>query len=157
MPIKLCGVCGTKTTVPQNEWKYLDKNGDFVCSTACVIRWTVQWPSFGQKLSKMPEVTVNRGPAHDCFRGHYEEWVSNLLLDHSIPYWYEKYTFTWDGKHYTPDFIPLAFGCILEVKGKWGASQRSKYLLFREKFKLPMLVIPWTMVEEVAEYATRIR
>jgi len=86
---------------------------------------------------------------HFKFRSLYEYFVAMWLKDRGIRCMYEPFTFTWGTKEYTPDFFLPTHGCLLEVKGKWGASQKTKLMRFREQFpRIPVLVVTWLIHED---------
>ena len=66
------------------------------------------------------------------FRSRFEEKVASALKRAGVTHSYEsmKLTYTKECK-YTPDFV-LDNGIILEVKGYWQASDRTKHLRVRE-------------------------
>ena len=66
------------------------------------------------------------------FRSRFEEKVASALKRAGVHHSYEsmKLTYTKECK-YTPDFV-LDNGIILEVKGYWQASDRTKHLRVRE-------------------------
>jgi hypothetical protein len=66
------------------------------------------------------------------FRSKFEETVASALNAAGVTHSYEsmKLTYTKECK-YTPDFV-LDNGIILEVKGYWVASDRTKHLRVRE-------------------------
>ena len=71
-------------------------------------------------------------PSKTKFRSKFEEKVASALKRAGVPHSYEsmKLAYSRPAK-YTPDFI-LENGVILEVKGYWTASDRTKHKLVKE-------------------------
>ena len=66
------------------------------------------------------------------YRSRFEEKVASALERAGVHHSYEKLKLTYTKEcKYTPDFV-LDNGIILEVKGYWQASDRTKHLRVRE-------------------------
>jgi|TARA_R100000081_G_scaffold76808_1_gene43258 hypothetical protein len=70
------------------------------------------------------------------FRSKSEEKIFNILKEKNIKHSYEKgkIEYEWkEIKYYTPDFILLDNGIILEVKGRFVLEDRKKHLFIRKQ------------------------
>jgi hypothetical protein len=145
----------------KDDYKYLDKDGPLVCSSRCVFDWLLETKAEVNPLSlgdtdrycgivdvgHPAEVYSNR--LRMWFRSHFEENVAEVLDDMDFKWKYESVGFTWKTKIYTPDFYFPESHLFIEVKGKWQASQRSKYNDFREVWpEVKLLVVPWLLADE---------
>jgi hypothetical protein len=144
----------------------LDKVGPLACSVKCVFDWLLlsQAPidplSLGDHekgdiyrhcgivdVGRPSEVYSNR--LRMWFRSYFEMHVAEVTENMGFKWKYESIGFTWKTKIYTPDFYFPESQTFLEVKGKWQASQRSKYDDFRRVWpEVYLLVIPWTLADE---------
>lgn len=152
MPSKNCEVCGRIVQVPPKEWKYLDRDGPFVCSKDCVFKW--MW------TSEMPEVVVDGKDVFirsrsisrkdRVYRSDIEKIFDSAAAWRSLFLDYELYGFSVGDKSlvYIPDFCYTRH-CFVEVKGMWMLGARTKVKKFREKFpEFPILVVPWILHKE---------
>lgn len=73
----------------------------------------------------------------DGFRSGLELRIANDLTDKGIPFDYEKLKITYTVPErqatYTPDFVILSNGIIVESKGIFDAEDRKKHLLIKEQ------------------------
>jgi hypothetical protein len=163
MPIRNCSVCNQLQKFSKEDYGYLDKDGPLVCSVDCVLKWLRDSDvNTIDPLSLEPEdgrhcgiVSMDRPSEvystklRMWFRSYFEKNVAEVLLYKKFKLRYEIFGFTWGMKQYTPDFYSPEFCSFLEVKGKWQASQRSKYADFRDVWpEVRLLVIPWTLEGE---------
>lgn len=159
MPIKMCNVCRKKRVVSQNDWKLLDKDGDYACSTDCLLAWIKKPRDFVLKRD-VPKENFTVSPKFGCeyksprlmcsFRSAFEVSVAEFLYSKGFVTLYEYVTFHWDGKEYTPDFFFPEYGCFVESKGLWQPSNRSKYRSFRATFpQIPFIVAHWMLAREI--------
>lgn len=154
MPRRLCQFCNKLQMVPADEFKYLDHDGDYVCSRECIMEWLRRnrqekvWfdrTQFEIHPSLDPISHQHKFDDGD-FRSKYEYHVANWLVENSIAFKFEPFTIEFDTKSYLPDFFLSDYGVFLEVKGKWGVSQKKKLAHFRKVLPdLKVLVIPWTL------------
>jgi hypothetical protein len=143
--------------VEASQFKYLDHEGDYVCSKECIIKWATRnaqqkvWFDRTKGSAHPHEDTVSGDTPflHGFFRSLYEYHVATWLQKNNIKFDFEPFTIKFDGKSYLPDFFLIDYGVFLEVKGKWGVSQKKKLAHFRQTFPhLKLLVIPWTLNKE---------
>jgi hypothetical protein len=132
----------------------------------CVLGWIKNY-----KVPWLDPMSIDPGPDRHCgpvsldrpneiysvplkmwFRSLFEKNVADALHKSKIKFQYESFGFSWRTKVYTPDFYLPEYASFLEVKGKWQASQRSKYADFREVWpEIRLLVIPWTVGEQLMD------
>lgn len=81
------------------------------------------------KRSKLRRTALKAG-----FRSGLEQDNAKLLEEHNVNYEYEKFKikFTAKPRTYTPDFR-LSNGIIIETKGRFIPSDRTKHLLIKEQ------------------------
>ena len=170
MPSVSCEYCGFVFQFSKKEWRYFDHQGPFICSPCCLIdciNMSVKVPSKNYNLGIRYHHT---GKIHKRFdgsvqdetnrllqgrqlRSFYEKIVAEILAFHNIPFIYEGYTFSWGTKVYTPDFYIVGKDLFLEMKGQWGASQKSKLQSFRDSFHdYQVLIIPWAIYDQFVRY-----
>ena len=151
MPKLLCYQCRTMTNVQKNEIKLLDKDGDFVCCVGCLIAWIKSHKYTSYKtLERYPDNCCKAEDNNHNFRSVFEASIAEVFLNHNLSFYYEPFTFYWFGKQYTPDFYFPDHDCFVEVKGKWNASNRSKYRSFREMFSdVDMVIAHWLLSKEI--------
>jgi len=167
MPIRICSVCNQLQKYSKSDYKYLDKDGPMVCSVQCILDWLIDVED-----DRSDPLDIDPGDERHCgivnmdrpnevyshrlkmwFRSHFEMHVAEVLDDSDFKFQYEKIGFTWNRKIYTPDLYFPSYLSFIEVKGKWQASQRSKYADFREVWpEIRLLVVPWTLESEFREF-----
>lgn len=150
MPTKTCAICERQRMILSSQYNLLDSGGEFVCRKSCILRWldlrevparTPLWMDLAIRLEQ---------PAYPNFKSDYEQHFSEWMTRNGISWVYEGYQFRLDEhKSYTPDFfLPIHFAFI-ETKGRWGAGQKNKLRIFRQRFSnAALLVIPWVMSEQ---------
>ena len=82
----------------------------------------------------MPRAS-NRGGI--TYRSGLEEVLGGQLLASNVPWEYESLRIPFnvvETKHYTPDFILLRNGIIVEAKGRWQTPDRKKHRLIRAQY-----------------------
>lgn len=155
MSFLICPICKGRVSIPHNERKFLDRSGDFVCSSTCLYGWArkhqkkykrniINHP--GIFRSEMGEAFEVYSPKlHMGFRSGYEKSVAEWFYDNEISFEYEPYTFLLDTDtaSYTPDFFLPDFQVLVEVKGIW--QRRNKVQKFRELYSLPLIVATWNI------------
>jgi len=159
MANRRCSVCKRLQSYSKDEYKYLDKDGDLACSIMCVMDWLhleeadhpfdipKSWRGGVVRLYDRDRSDICHSDLlGEWYKSYFERNVAEVLHLKGHKMEYEKYGFNWGSKSYTPDFFHLASNSFLEVKGKWGSSQRSKYKSFREAWPdVRMLVVPWVL------------
>lgn len=157
MPRKLCQFCNKLQMVDASHFKYLDQDGDYVCSKECIKKWVAKnkqkkvWVDCSHCAIHPNEDLVSSDLPFkpEFFRSLYEYHVATWLQESSISFTFEPFVIEFDGKSYLPDFFLKDYGVFLEVKGKWGVSQKKKLATFRQTFPhLKLLVVPWTLHKE---------
>jgi len=90
------------------------------------------------------------------YRSEYELQVAKWLREARLFALYEQFGFRVRHGLYVPDFY-LSKKCFIEVKGRWGASQKLKTLNFRDTFpEYPLLVLTWLIHGEFYDKRDRI-
>lgn len=151
-----CCVCHTRSNLFGDDKKQLDFSGNFVCSSACLIRWAEKNKKDNKKnLLKHPCVfESDMGNAFDVwsetirmgFRSGYEKVVAEYFWDNDVAFQYEPYTFLLQkgDASYTPDFFLPDYGVFVEVKGIF--HNRKKLKIFRELYpQIPLIVSTWAI------------
>jgi hypothetical protein len=83
------------------------------------------------------------------FRSLYELYFAEAVHEYGLQFLYEPFWFLVGRAKMIPDFYFPDYNCFVEVKGKWGAGQKSKMKRFREHYAhVALLVLPWTAREE---------
>jgi hypothetical protein len=78
---------------------------------------------------------INNGIKHG-YRSGLEDKVAKQLSDLGVEYEYEKLKISYEvheSRKYTPDFVILHNGIIVETKGRFLGADRKKHLLIKEQ------------------------
>lgn len=157
-----CDICGGITEIKRKEKAYLDPTGDFVCSLPCVQMWITRNARLDVALregyiygSNQPFVGSRADSYYSCllqtyFRSLYELCVAEFFfMGSNFSISYERIAFKIGQALYIPDFLlrnSEQKSVLLEVKGRWGPSQKTKLIKFRRQYpSVPLLVLPWTI------------
>jgi len=103
MPNRRCEVCNQMQKIEIKDWKYIDTDGPFVCSSSCLLLWIKQdrEPLNLHGATNGYGVIRTNAPTHNIFRSRYEEVFSEWLNFHGLYWKFERLTFTWGAKEYT--------------------------------------------------------
>lgn len=158
MASKTCVACGSLIELRADEYKMLDQSGPFVCSIRCVYRWIVN--NYGYDAKRDPKAFVSaldRGDAYysESLRTYFRARTEGLLAEQLVHRWhvrleYEPYVYKVGKGSYNPDFYFPEYGCFIEAKGVWEASNRSKLKKFRDAYPcIQLLVVPWPLLQSL--------
>lgn len=82
-------------------------------------------------------LTVRQVALKHGFRSGLEDKIAESLTNQGIPFEYEKlvigYTQPAKARKYTPDFVLLNNGIIIESKGRFITADRQKHLMIKEQ------------------------
>jgi hypothetical protein len=138
-----CVSCWMRFEVKSSDRKYLLSNTPFVCSADCTFAWITGHEPVAQKAY---EGTVVRPPFRSDFERRFFEWAESRGLE----VYYESASFDL-GRHgsYTPDFFFPKYDCYVETKGRWMASQKTKFKRFLAEFPdTEILVVSWLIEDD---------
>lgn len=148
MPTIACSICNRLQTIKLKERKYLILDDVFVCSRDCVLEWITR--HMAKVQDDGPGVWWSaqrvRHPLNQEFRSNFERVFAGFLEAEGIRWLYEEWRFKVRNSLYFPDFYLPDFGCFIETKGLWTASQRTKFKNFRVIYpEVPLLVVSWLL------------
>ena len=154
MPYKFCYCCGKRFELSIKEFRDVFLMPYF-CSRDCTFFW-IRTHSFPAVAPDYPEGFLDRpDEAYSSklgmfFRSQFELCFAEACSAEGIAFLYERYQFpVKSGAFYTPDFYFLVYDCFIEVKGKWGTSQKSKMKSFMQTYhSVEIGLVPWHLRHE---------
>ncbi len=158
MPVKICPVCEKTREYSGSEWKLISRLPSVVCSRKCAWDFIEKFacltgatlPDFLRPDLPAPTESWSRLLGR-FFRSEYERHVAEAFSESGIQFQYEWMAFPVKNQAWwTPDFYLPAHHIVVEVKGPWGVSAKSKVLSFFQIYgdTLPLLILPWTLAPE---------
>ena len=88
-------------------------------------------------MSRKKPLTVRQIALKHGFRSGLEDKIAESLTNQGVPFEYEKlvigYTQPAKARKYTPDFVLLNNGIIIESKGRFITADRQKHLMIKEQ------------------------
>ncbi len=145
MPHRTCFVCKKLQKIPTNRKSYLILDDKIVCSKECVLNWIKN----GGVRQAIPMGILPNTNRSSVMKSDYEKNFAAFLTKNYILWEYEPFVFNVGNGFYIPDFYLPYYHCFLETKGKWGLSQKKKFLKFRKEWDtIDILVVSWILQEQ---------
>ena len=105
-----------------------------------------------QLMSQKNDVEIFENINDGEFRSRIEYDFSEFLIENSIKWEFETYSFMYKNRMYLPDFFLPEYGIFIELKDRiWEAGAYSKFKLFYTK--IPLLLITRELLTVWRRYA----